>query len=53
MLVTQQVTDSIKIEYFYKEGVASGVGGVTISMVPFQAAVPGSTPGRRMFFFFF
>ena len=22
-------------------------------MVAFQAAVPGSTPGRRMFFFFF
>ena len=28
-----------------------GVGGVTVSMVAFQAVVPGSTPGRRMIFF--
>lgn len=28
-----------------------GVGGVTVSMVAFQAVDPGSTPGRRMFVF--
>ena len=46
---------ALKIEkFFYKEGLVSGVGGgVTVSMVAFQAAVPGSTPGRRMFFCFF
>ena len=27
------------------------VDGVTVSIVAFQAAVPGSTPGRRKFFF--
>ena len=26
------------------------VGGVTVSMVAFQAVDPGSTPGRRTFF---
>ena len=26
------------------------VDGVTVSIVAFQAAVPGSTPGRRKFF---
>ena len=26
-----------------------GVGGVTVSMVAFQAVYPGSTPGRRNF----
>ena len=26
----------------------SGVGGVTVSMVAFQAVDPGSTPGRRI-----
>ena len=25
----------------------TGVGGVTVSMVAFQAVDPGSTPGRR------
>ena len=29
----------------------SGVGGVTVSMVAFQAVDPGSTPGRRTRFF--
>ena len=29
------------------------VGGVTVSMVAFQAIDPGSTPGRRTKFFFF
>ena len=28
------------------------VGGVTVSMVAFQAVDPGSTPGRRTLFFF-
>ena len=28
------------------------VGGVTVSMVAFQAVDPGSTPGRRTFVFF-
>ena len=32
---------------------ASSVGGVTVSMVAFQAVDPGSTPGRRTSFFFF
>ena len=31
---------------------ASSVGGVTVSMVAFQAVDPGSTPGRRTSFFF-
>ena len=30
----------------------TGVGGVTVSMVAFQAVDPGSTPGRRTFFFY-
>ena len=47
------VRRALKIENFYKEGLVSGVGGVTVSMVAFQAAVPGSTPGRRMFLFVF
>ena len=29
------------------------VGGVTVSMVAFQAADPGSTPGQRTCLFFF
>lgn len=29
-----------------------GVGGVTVSMVAFQAVDPGSTPGRRTLFIF-
>ena len=29
----------------------SSVGGVTVSMVAFQAVDPGSTPGRRTLFF--
>ena len=28
----------------------TSVGGVTVSMVAFQAVDPGSTPGRRTFF---
>ena len=28
-----------------------GVGGVTVSIVAFQAVDPGSTPGQRRFFF--
>ena len=28
---------------------ATEVGGVTVSMVAFQAVDPGSTPGRRTF----
>ena len=31
-----------------KKTQSAGVGGVTVSMVAFQAADPGSTPGRRM-----
>ena len=27
------------------------VGGVTVSIVAFQAVDPGSTPGQRIFFF--
>ena len=30
----------------------SRVGGVTVSMVAFQAVDPGSTPGRRTLLFF-
>ena len=29
------------------------VGGVTVSIVAFQAVDPGSTPGQRIYFFFF
>ena len=29
----------------------TGVGGVAVSIVAFQAVDPGSTPGRRMYFF--
>ena len=31
----------------------SSVGGVTVSMVAFQAVDPGSTPGRRIIFFLY
>ena len=34
-----------KIEY------STSVDGVTVSIVAFQAAVPGSTPGQRKFIF--
>ena len=30
---------------------ATSVGGVAVSIVAFQAVDPGSTPGRRMYFF--
>ncbi len=31
----------------------ASVGGVTVSIVAFQAVDPGSTPGQRRLFFFF
>ena len=33
-----------------KHTLAGGVGGVTVSIVAFQAVDPGSTPGQRIFF---
>ena len=30
-----------------------GIGGVTVSIAAFQAVDPGSTPGSRIFLFFF
>ena len=36
-----------KMIFFLK---CAGVGGVTVSMVAFQAVDPGSIPGRRILF---
>ena len=33
-----------------KHILAAGVGGVTVSIVAFQAVDPGSTPGQRILF---
>ena len=33
-----------------KHTLAGGVGGVTVSIVAFQAVDPGSTPGQRILF---
>ena len=38
---------------FYKWFTSRCVGGVTVSMVAFQAVDPGSTPGRRTEMFLF
>ena len=37
--------------YEKKLKLSTSVDGVTVSIVAFQAAVPGSTPGQRNFFF--
>ena len=42
----------IETDHLLKLFKCSSVGGVTVSMVAFQAVDPGSTPGRRTFFFF-
>ena len=39
----------LKSGYLMGSHVTSSVGGVTVSMVAFQAVDPGSIPGRRSF----
>ena len=39
------------IKLIIKVTLTWSVAGVTVSMVAFQAVDPGSTPGRRTFFF--
>ena len=49
-------TRAFALLYLYNlfvPSLASSVGGVTVSMVAFQAVDPGSTPGRRTSFFIF
>lgn len=41
----------LKVQWVVTSGKCSSVGGVTVSMVAFQAVDPGSTPGRRTSFF--
>ena len=36
-----------EVDHLFKLFKCSSVGGVTVSMVAFQAVDPGSTPGRR------
>ena len=43
---------SDKNEYFWQKSPAR-VGGVTVSIVAFQAIDPGSTPGQRIFLFLY
>ncbi len=42
-----------KNQLYLLELCVTRVGGVTVSMVAFQAADPGSTPGQRTLFFIF
>ena len=46
-LIKEGSEDMVDIGYLCR----TSVGGVTVSMVAFQAADPGSTPGQRTFLF--
>ncbi len=48
----QAIPDVVKVLHTKLSTVCQvGVGGVTVSIVAFQAIDPGSTPGQRIFFF--
>ena len=50
--LAQAIPDAVKVRTC-ESALPESVGGVTVSIVAFQAIDPGSTPGQRNFFFFF